>query len=57
MMQIIQMLTINENKDIPEAIFESLERDMNKEVQPVLDIVLELQETGEMGSSLSPKEV
>ena len=30
MMQIIQMLTINENKDIPEAMFESLERDMNE---------------------------
>jgi len=57
MMQIIQTLTINENKDIPEAMFESLERDMNKEVQPVLDIVLGLQEAGETGSSLSPKEV
>jgi hypothetical protein len=30
---------------------------MNKEVQPVLDIVLGLQEAGETGSSLSPKEV
>ena len=57
MMHIIQMLTINENKNIPEAMFESIEREMNKEVQPVLDIVQGLQEAGATGSSLSPKEV
>jgi len=57
MMQIIQMVAIDETKDIPGAIFESLETDMNKEVQPIIDIVGRLEKEGKTGSSLKPKEV
>jgi|AntRauTorckE5430_2_1112549.scaffolds.fasta_scaffold09532_4 hypothetical protein len=40
------MVAIDETKDIPGAIFESLETDMNKEVQPILDIVQRLEKEG-----------
>ncbi len=57
MTQIVQMISMNDNKNIPESVFANLELEMNEPVQPILDIVENLYKRGVKGSELSPKEV
>ena len=57
MTQIVQIISINESKQIPHELFSKLESQMNESIKPVLDILKKLDKSGKKGSSLSPKEV
>ena len=57
MTQIVQLISVDDSKHIPEDLFLKLEMKMNEEIQPVLDTVSDLHKKGITGSSLSPREV
>jgi tetratricopeptide (TPR) repeat protein len=57
MIQIIQMLNLNEEKVIPEELFDAAINDLSKEVCAILGILRGMDNAGTRGEKLSPKEV
>ena len=54
---VLQILSSDANKKIPDSNFEIIEKKLNKVIQPVIDIVKTLAKNGMCDSSVSPIEV
>jgi len=57
MNQIIGMISVNEDKEIPSEMLKRLEDELSSDFQQVIDIVEKLESNGEQGNYLSPREV
>lgn len=57
MMQIIQMLSIDEDKSIPEELYECLVNDISTGVDPVLNFLRDFNNVGVCGEKLHPREI
>jgi len=57
MTQIIQMLSLNEDKGIPEELYERMLNDISRGVEPVLKVLRDFDNKGVCGQKLHPREI
>lgn len=57
MIEIIQMLSLNEEKAIPDEMYEIIMSDLSRGVEPILKVLRDFDDAGAYGEKLHPREI